>query len=181
MIPFNKMTQANEINEWRNKYQDYYNFEPNIIKEYQQIDTKIVAAKQFGFSSNKLDALAGYFGLECKLDTDFELWSKCMDGDTESLKYMEKYNRYDVELLEEVYLRLRPWIKAHPNVGLYMETDKPVCPNCGSEDIVDDGHYYYTSTGKYSTMRCSCGAISRRRFTEVPKEKRKKLVVSTAR
>lgn len=42
MIPFNKMTQANEINEWRNKYQDYYNFEPNIIKEYQQIDTNII-------------------------------------------------------------------------------------------------------------------------------------------
>lgn len=42
MIPFNRMTQANEINEWRNKYQDYYNFEPNIIKEYQQIDTNII-------------------------------------------------------------------------------------------------------------------------------------------
>lgn len=42
MIPFNKLTQANEINEWRNKYQDYYNFEPNIIKEYQQIDTNII-------------------------------------------------------------------------------------------------------------------------------------------
>lgn len=42
MIPFNKMTKANEINDWRNKYQDYYNFEPNIIKEYQQIDTNII-------------------------------------------------------------------------------------------------------------------------------------------
>ena len=42
MIPFNKMTIANEINDWRNKYQEYYNFEPNIIKEYQQIDTNII-------------------------------------------------------------------------------------------------------------------------------------------
>lgn len=42
MIPFNKMTIANEINDWRNKYQEYYNFEPNIIKEYQHIDTNII-------------------------------------------------------------------------------------------------------------------------------------------
>ncbi len=42
MIPFNKMTKASEINDWRNKYQDYYNFEPNIIKEYQKIDTNII-------------------------------------------------------------------------------------------------------------------------------------------
>lgn len=42
MIPFNKLTEANEINEWRNKYQEYYNFEPSIIKEYQQVDTNII-------------------------------------------------------------------------------------------------------------------------------------------
>ena len=48
---------------------------------YIQIDTKEVAAKQFGFSSNKLDALAGYFNIEHKDDTDFELWVNCMNGD----------------------------------------------------------------------------------------------------
>lgn len=42
MIPFNKMTDSSEINEWRNKYQDYYQFDPSIIKEYQMIDTKII-------------------------------------------------------------------------------------------------------------------------------------------
>ena len=45
----------------------------NPPKPYKQIDTKKVAAKQFGFSSNKLDALAGYFGFPLKKDTDFEL------------------------------------------------------------------------------------------------------------
>lgn len=43
------------------------------IKPYQSIDTKKIAAKQFGFSSNKLDALAGLFGIETKMDTDFSL------------------------------------------------------------------------------------------------------------
>ena len=55
---------------------------------YIQIDTKEVAAKQFGFSSNKLDALAGYFGIEHKDDTDFELWVRCMKGEQEALDYI---------------------------------------------------------------------------------------------
>ena len=43
---------------------------------YKVIDTKEVASKQFGFSSNKLDALATYFGIENKDKTDFELWNR---------------------------------------------------------------------------------------------------------
>ena len=147
---------------------------------YQTIDTKKVSAKQFGFSSNKLDALAGYFGFEPKFDTDFKLWSKCMQGDEDSLKYMEFYNKHDVELLEEVYLKLRPWIKGHPNLGLYMELDIPVCQNCGSTKLTPIDHHYYTQTGKYRTVRCECGAIGRERVTSLDKETRKVLTVGLA-
>ena len=42
MIPFNIMTDFNELNEWRNKYQDYYNFNPDIIREYQSLDTEVL-------------------------------------------------------------------------------------------------------------------------------------------
>ncbi len=147
---------------------------------YQTIDTKVIAAKQFGFSSNKLDALAGYFGLKCKMDTDFELWARCMNGDDTALAYMEEYNRHDTELLEEVYLRLRPWIKAHPNVALYIESDMPRCSNCGSEELTYVGNYY-TQTGKYETYRCSCGALSRVRTSSVAKDVKKNLLISTGR
>lgn len=147
---------------------------------YQSIDTKVIASKQFGFSSNKLDALAGYFGFEVKLDTDFKLWDRCMRGEDEALKYMEIYNRHDVELLEEVYLKLRPWIKAHPNVALYLESKEPVCSNCGNIHLTFAGNYY-TQTGKYDTYRCECGALSRVRTSSVPKEIRKNLLISTGR
>ena len=43
-----------------------------------------VAKKNFGFSSNKLDALAGYFGIEHKLGTDFKLWKDARNGDEDS-------------------------------------------------------------------------------------------------
>ena len=129
---------------------------------YHQIDTKEVACKQFGFSSNKLDALAHQFGFEPKKKTDFSLWVKCLAGEDESLRYMEEYNRHDVELLEEVYLKLRPWIKNHPSLSLYGELNNKSCTNCGSEELTPEGHYY-TTTGKFVTHRCSCGALSRER------------------
>lgn len=146
---------------------------------YIQIDTKEVAAKQFGFSSNKLDALAGYFGIEHKDDTDFELWSKCMDGDQEALNYMQKYNKKDVTILEQVYLKLRPWIKNHPNVALYLEEDNMVCPVCGSKHLEEDGSFYYTTVNKFKVMRCQdCGGISRVRNSSYPKNKIKNITVS---
>ena len=148
---------------------------------YQTIDTKKVAAKQFGFSSNSLNELAKIFGFDGKLDTDFELWAECMKGNEEALAYMQKYNDKDVELLEEIYLKLRPYINAHPNVGMYLESDVPVCANCGNSELKDEGKYYYTQAGRYKTYRCTCGALSRVRNTNYPKDKRKQLIVSTAK
>lgn len=147
---------------------------------FHSIDTKKVACNQFGFSSNKLDALAGYFGIEHKLDTDFNLWKRCLEGDKEALNYMEIYNVKDVEILEEVYLKLRPWIKNHPNIGNFIDSDELVCSNCGSKHIEDTGEYYYTNTNKYNIYRCKeCGAISRSR-TPI-KNKKKKMLLSVGR
>ena len=137
----------------------------NPPKPYYIIDTLQVAQKQFGFASNKLDALAVYFGYPRKLDTDFTLWSKCLEGDKESLDYMLEYNKQDVVLLEEVYLKLRPWIKNHPNVGNYLNMETNVCSTCGSDNVsLIEDKWYYTSVNKYHLYRCNCcGAISRGR------------------
>jgi hypothetical protein len=35
---------------------------------------------------------------------------------------MEAYNIHDVRILEETYLMLRPWIKPHPNMALFIST-----------------------------------------------------------
>jgi len=148
----------------------------NPTKPYQQIDTLQVVKKQFGFSSNKLDALAGYFGIDHKLHTGFELWSKCMDGDQESLTYMNVYNEKDVAILEEVYLKLRPWIKNHPNVGMYIDSNEPVCANCGSTYLTKMDGFHYTQTAKYELFRCKCGAVSRGRVNVLSKEKMKSLI-----
>lgn len=135
-------------------------------KPYQVIDTLEIAKKGFGFSSNKLDALAGYFGIKHKLDTDFELWRGCMEGKQESLDYMTKYNKVDVKILEEVFLRLRPWAKGMPSITNIVQDD--VCPLCGAEDYeVLEGQYYYTSVGRYQLYRCKgCGGVFRDRLSD---------------
>lgn len=149
-------------------------------KPYQTIDTLKIAQRQFGFAHNSLNALAKIFGLDPKLTTDFDLWKRCKKGDEEALRYMEEYNRGDVDLLEQVYLKIRPWIKSHPNVGLYMEFEGETCPNCGGTNLVEDG-FYYTQTGKYPALKCECGAYGRRRKSVLDKEKRQNLIISIAR
>ena len=137
---------------------------------YRTIDTVKIARKQFSFTHNKLDYLAQQFGLDRKLKTDFDLWVKCVTGDDNALQYMLDYNKKDVLILEEVYLKLRGWTKAHPNMNMFQ----PVlgCSNCGSQNIKPKGHYV-TQTGKYKTWVCGdCGAYSR---------EARKTLVSTAR
>lgn len=136
------------------------------VKSYQNIDTFEIARRQFGFTSNKLNYLAQILGVDTKLDTDFQLWADCVDGKQEALNYMLKYNKWDVECLEAVYLRLRPWIKNHPNLSLYYESTELRCPNCGSSHLTQEG-FYYTSVNKYQVYRCECGAISRIRTSSL--------------
>jgi hypothetical protein len=130
---------------------------------YKQVDTLEVARKEFGFSSNKLQHLANSFGIKGKYDTSFNLWKKCLEGDKDSLYYMEHYNKHDVEILELVYLKLRPYIKGHPNLDMYFNDITPHCPICGKHNLilVPDKNFY-TQAVEYQVYRCEdCGGLSR--------------------
>lgn len=149
---------------------------------YQRIDTLRIARRQFGFTHNNLDALAKVFGFDVKLDTNFGLWKDAVAGSDEALGYMEDYNKGDVRLLEEVYLKLRPWINSHPNLGLYMISDGSVCPNCGSKDLEwITEKYYYTTANRYPEFRCKCGAYGHSRKADLTAKDRVNLVVPNAR
>lgn len=133
---------------------------------YRVIDTLKVARKEFRFAHNKLDFLADRLGIpHKKLETEHQLWLDCRAGKQEALDYMLKYNKMDVTVLEEVYYKIRPYIKSHPNFNLYLETDG-VCASCGSDKLTKNGHYY-TSVNKYDSYQCKdCGS-----FTRVTKNK----------
>lgn len=133
---------------------------------YESIDTLKHARKAFRMSSNRLDAIARYLDIGTKIDTGgFDLWRRCMERDEDALIEMERYNIRDVKLLEDIYLRMRAWIKPHPNMYLYIGDNVSRCPTCGSDDIKYVGEYH-TYTNTYDAFRCqNCGSLGRSRST----------------
>jgi DNA polymerase elongation subunit (family B) len=124
---------------------------------FRQVDLLRVVRNQFNFPSNKLEYVAKALGVGKKTDImTFEDWVGCMNDDPASWKKMIHYNNKDVELTEELYFRLLPWIKQHPNHGLYL-VEKKVCPNCGGSHYQQRGTAR-TAVGIYKRYQCQdCG------------------------
>lgn len=122
---------------------------------YHQIDLLKTARKRFRFPSNKLDYVAQALGVGGKVQhIGHELWIQCMNNDDAAWGQMKEYNVGDVDILEGVYDAMLPWIQNHPNHALYVEDpDSPVCPNCGSTNIVKKGTET-TNTMQYQRYRC---------------------------
>lgn len=119
---------------------------------YKQIDLLTTVRNQFRFTSNKLAHVAEKLGIGSKVAHEgHELWLKCMVGDKKAWKVMEEYNTQDVVLLEDLYHKLRPWIKNHPNHSVMGES--MCCPNCGSNRYTKRG-FSYTLAGKYQRYQC---------------------------
>lgn len=146
---------------------------------FRSIDTLRVARRNFQLSSYKLDYINKMFDLTPKKETDFSLWIRSVTGEQKAIDEMEAYNRVDVVALEECYLTIRPWIKNHPAWGLFVDTDKDVCRNCGSENLSWRGQYI-TPGGRFKAFRClGCGAIGRSRHSDLTKEDRERIHMGT--
>ena len=118
--------------------------------------------------SNKLDHVSQELGIGKKTSHQgFELWQACMNNDSKAWKLMKKYNVNDVKLTEELYDRIKPWLKTTFNFNEFSEL--PVCPNCGSSDLMKNG-IYRSATRAYQKHVCkSCFAHSKSNII-IPKE-----------
>lgn len=156
------------------------------LSPFQVIDTLQASRSIARFSSNKQDELAKQFGLRRKVEHEgFNLWIRCFDGDPEALLKMEEYNRGDTIGLEDLYLYLRPYMKNHPNIALYMDTKADACYKCGSIDLSwPEGKFYYTNVNKYPVYQCNnpkCLSMGRSRFSAMTKDDRKHITSPIAR
>jgi|SRR5687768_16060103 len=124
---------------------------------YKQIDLLRVVRQQFKFTSNKLDHVSKELELTNKIDhIGFELWVRCMNGDPEAWRMMKDYNIGDLYPLEELYYKIRPWIKNHPNYSLFSNSGI-VCHNCGSKHWHSRGTHR-TQAAVYQRYQCQdCG------------------------
>lgn len=148
----------------------------------RQIDTKEVAHKHFGFTSNKLEWLGKNIAKvqksQHKKFPGFELWAECLNGNVKAWNEMKKYNIQDVRATEKLYLKMRPWIEGHPNLATYADGGSVCCPKCGSGNVQRRGQAV-TQTGKYARIQClACGGWSRTRKTELPPERNKLLLTN---
>jgi len=127
---------------------------------YKTVDTLKLARKHFKFDSNKLDDLAKYLNIGSKENVGgFATWKGCMTGDKKAWKKMTSYNKMDVELLEEVYNKLKPWSNTRPNLNVLNGTIHS-CPTCGKDQLQKRG-FGITKVSRYQRYQCiSCGSWS---------------------
>lgn len=150
---------------------------------FKVIDTLAIAKKEMLFKRNTLQYLAEALNVPLrKLDhakyPGFKLWLGCLEGDGMAWDEMKQYNIMDVEVLEEVYLKLRPWASNHPNVTTGDDNDTMCCPKCGSQHLHKRG-FFTTNKGKYQRYNCViCGGWSSSTYTENTLDKRKSLLAS---
>jgi uncharacterized protein YprB with RNaseH-like and TPR domain len=87
---------------------------PSVVKD---LDLMSVVKANFKFPSNKLDYVAQTLGVGAKVKhSGFDLWIGCMEGDAKSWAEMKKYQIQDVNLLEEIYQVLLPWLPGASSV-----------------------------------------------------------------
>lgn len=148
---------------------------------YEIIDTLLSSRQAFRLSSHKLDYINRVLGVTTKLDTDFKLWLDCAKGIPSALVKMYTYCQNDTAILEETYMEMRPWIKAHPNMAFYVESDKMICPTCGCTELVEKGTYR-TIVNEYAAYSCpNCGAQGRSRKSSTTLQKKQSVMVSLGR
>jgi uncharacterized protein YprB with RNaseH-like and TPR domain len=153
-----------------------HKFQPPV--PYKHIDTKELATRHFGFTSNKLEYLTDklnvkYKKLKHEKYSGMQLWLECLARNVDAWNEMEKYNKYDVLALEELYNNLIPWDNSI-NFNLYHNSTVNKC-KCGSINFIRKG-FSFTAAGKFQRYKCTkCGSWTRGRENLFSKEKRKSL------
>ena len=142
----------------------YHQFGPP--SHYQTVDTLKIARRHFKFNSNRLGHLGEHLGLGGKEATGgFQTWVGCMKGDVKAWGIMKKYAKQDVDLLIDVYERLRPWATTHPNRNV-IDATSHACPTCGNNVLHKRGSRM-TRTMIYQQYQCQrCLSYCRARLAD---------------
>lgn len=139
---------------------------------YTSIDLLKVSRKNFRFLSHKMDYICRRLGIEGKIaHRGHQMWLDCMAGKKSAFKEMSEYNIHDVVMLEQLFQKLRPWIK-QLNYSVYNQD--LCCPRCGGHKFQSRGPRYSTRAGLYQRYQCTvkgCGGWFRSSKSEAQAEK----------
>lgn len=119
---------------------------PNI----PEVDLYFTAKSNFAISRKSLANLAYYADIPNKKTyVEGKLWKAAQVGDRKALKEIEKHNIADVEVLLDVYEKLKPYVRTHPRVDGYDP-----CRFCGSK-VQSRGYAISALKGKRKRFQCT--------------------------
>lgn len=158
------LNEATHIVGWNSKGFDLPHIRTELIVHgfpppapHKDIDLMLQAKRHFKFLSNRMNEVAKMLDQQEKLATGGgDLWRKLRNAKGQDLlearQVMGEYNCRDVQLTEELYMLMRPWITG-VNLPAYMPDLGPACPMCTSTNIQYRGTSRNTS---YSYRRFQC-------------------------
>lgn len=130
------------------------------IPPTKYIDTKKIAKRHFRFMNNTLDNLGEELGIGGKTEITYaHLWVPAfLQQDKKSWKLMDKYCKNDVDKTTQIYLKMRPFMRNHPNLAR-ITGESESCPRCGGFEYRVKA-YRETEVSKYVQYKClnpDCG------------------------
>lgn len=137
----------------------YYGMPP-LDPKIKHVDTKIVLKSKLSLYSNSLAEAAKFFGIEDKMHwgNKWATWKRFAFGrDTQQdRRIMDEYCKQDVEVLEQLYEKVRPF-HGTGSVNKQQWYGDHACPSCGSENVHCNGTRRNTKT-VYQRFLCNnCG------------------------
>ncbi len=126
------------------------------------LDTWWIARRELKLHSNRLAVLQDFLGCtHSKTPLKPDDWIQAAHGSKEALSYIVDHCRADVQVLEEVFIKLRPLAKEEPNRGLFVISPADTCPSCGSVHLTRQG-YKVAKSRRYQQWQCQdCGKWTR--------------------
>lgn len=102
-----------------------YGFGP--MPAIPHVDLFFTVKSNFRITRKSLENTSRYLHLTAqKTPVLGSVWKRAMTGHEASISYIVRHCKADVELLKELYMKLRPLVKTHPIIGKWED-----CGVCG--------------------------------------------------
>lgn len=127
------------------------------MPQIKTADTLQWSRRYMYFNSNRLDYIATFLGIGCKVRTEFKLWKDVLlkqNDHSHALHMMSEYCKHDVELLEKVWKKLQLYCPVRTHAGVLNDSEKWSCPRCASENVQRWSRWATAAGTIRNRMRC---------------------------
>lgn len=158
------MDQADVIVTWYGKGHDVPFLNTRLARHglfldhaTKHVDLYDAAKKKLRLSSNSLNNVAKYLGVEEKNTISKTLWPDVWAGKYDSLVSLAEYCKQDVRVTALVYEKMLGLGLPLPHIAKHAGKEHG-CPSCGGDRLYGNG-YRVTKTKRYRRLRCEdCGS-----------------------